>query len=134
MIISKRIFLQLVFFLCDFNHALAASAIRSDNSETYNSEKNQKPLEAGSVVNYYKDHEVSSLQARENLRNLRESDFQTPAHCQGCLPEHLKYCHSENLLKDHCCCNQSHNKGEFTDLGVVLIFISSDIRRASSDR
>ena len=104
-----------MFLLCDFNQALALSAIRSDNSATY-SEKNQIPLNYGSVVNYYKDHEVSSLQARESLKHMRESDFQTPAHCHACTAEHKKYCHSENLLKDHCCCNQSHNKGEVNEL------------------
>lgn len=105
-----------MFLLCDFNLALAASAIRSDNSATYYSEKDQKRFDDSAVVNYYKDHEVSSLQARESLRNMRESDFRTPAHCKACTPEHQKYCHSENLLKDHCCCNQSHNKGEFIEL------------------
>lgn len=127
MTITKRTFLHVMFLLCDFNHALAASAIRSDNSATYYSEKDQRPLDAGSIVEYYKDHEISSMQARENLKSMRESDFQTPAHCRACTAEHQKYCHSENLLKDHCCCNQSHNKGEFIEPGVVLIFVSSDV-------
>lgn len=128
MTIIKRIFLHLMFLLCDFNRALAANVIISDNSAiVFHSEKDRKPLETGSVVEYFKDHEVSSMQARENLRNMKESDFQTPAYCKKCSAAHQKYCHSENLLKDHCCCNQSHNKGEFIELGVVLIFVPSDV-------
>lgn len=114
--VSKRIFLHFMLLLCDFKQALAASAMNSENLVINSSPKEQKPLDAGTFVEYFKDHEISSSQARENLRNMRENDFLTPAYCKSCSAEHQKYCHSENLLKDHCCCNQSHNKGKFIDL------------------
>lgn len=120
MTISKRILLHTILLFCDFNEALTASAIRSDNSVIYDSSKDQKFIDAGTVVEYYKDHEVSSSQARENLRHMRESDFMTPAHCPTCTKVHLEYCHSPNLLSDHCCCNQSHHKGKFNDLNFFM--------------
>lgn len=119
--ISKRIFLHItmmIIMLCDSSRVLAASATRSDNFVTATSQKHQKLPDAESFVEYFKDHEISEKQARENLRSMRESDFATPAHCRKCSVEHQRYCYSDNLLKDHCCCNQSHNKGEFTDLCI----------------
>lgn len=124
MTISKRIFLQIILLFCDLNDVRTASAIRSDNSVIYSSSKDQKLIEAGTVVEYHKDHEISSSQARDNLRNMRENDFLTPAYCSPCSKEHLEYCHSTNLLKDHCCCNQSHKNGEFNDLKNCFPYFS----------
>lgn len=93
--------------LCDFNSALSASAIN------YQSDK--KPLEdsqPSSIVEYYKDHEITEKQARESLKLMKDSEFQNPEHCKPCTEEHRRYCHSDYLLKDHCCCNQSHQKGK----------------------
>lgn len=91
--------------LCDLSRVFAASAFTNekvvDQSET--------------VVEFFKDHEVSEKQARENLLGMSESDFKRPAYCSDCTREHQRYCKSENLLKDHCCCNQSHKNGEFND-------------------
>jgi hypothetical protein len=113
MTFSMRTFLPFVcVLLCD--PKAASSAINSDGFSLVN--KNQKPYEAVPYVEYFKDHEISEKQARENLRGMQERDFQTPAHCKKCSNEHMRYCHSENLLKDHCCCNQSHQKGEFVNL------------------
>lgn len=56
------------------------------------------------------------IRIQENLLGMQYSDFQTPAYCRHCSSEHQKYCHSENLLKDHCCCNTAHHKGEFIDI------------------
>lgn len=107
------IHLIVLMFLCD---TLAASAQQSDNLALYNSQKDPTPLDSTSVVTYYKDHEISEKQARENLKMLKASDFLKPAYCSACSKEHIKYCHSDNMLKDHCCCNQSHNKGEIIEL------------------
>lgn len=111
----KRAFLAvlLTFLCCDSNRALAASAIQTDTFGMY--DKDRKPPEAVKIVEYFKDHEISEKQARENLRSMRDSDFATPAHCKKCTAEHKSYCYSEHMLKDHCCCNQSHNKGEFNE-------------------
>lgn len=117
--ISKKIFHQLIFLIllfCDLNLAIASSAINNDNSAMFTARKETKPYEAETYVEYYKDHEISEKQARDSLRSMRESDFSTPRHCKPCSHEHKKYCHSEQMLKDHCCCNQSHNKGKLTDL------------------
>lgn len=54
------------------------------------------------------------MQARDSLRLMKDDEFQKPAHCRPCTEEHQRYCHSKNLLKDHCCCNQSHKKGKQT--------------------
>lgn len=114
-----------MFMIFDFNQALAASAMNNDNLVINGSPKDQPtPSDAKTYVEYFKDHEISSMQARENLRNMRENDFLTPAHCKSCSAEHQKYCHSENLLKDHCCCNQSHNKGEFIDTKCYRFFVT----------
>lgn len=123
MLVSKRIFATtLILIFCDVT--LAASASNIDN---YAMLSPRKEKEAEFVVEYYKDHEISEKQARENLRNMRDDDFITPAHCKACKAEHRKYCHSENLLKDHCCCNQSHNKGKFTDLVIIDRFDSKGL-------
>jgi hypothetical protein len=90
---------------CDFSiRALSASAI--------NSQKSDKPME--SIVEYYKDHEVTEKQARESLRLMKSEELQTPAHCKACTNEQQRYCRSNDLLRDHCCCNQSHKKGKRT--------------------
>jgi hypothetical protein len=99
---QKVIKLTVVMFLiCDYMRALGASAINSQ-SDTYHE----------TVIEYYKDHEVTEKQARDSLRSMKESEFVPPAHCKPCSSEHKRYCSSENLLKDHCCCNQSHKKGK----------------------
>lgn len=123
----KRIFLAvlLMFLFCDWNRALAASAIQVDTFGMYNSQKDRKPPEVVKMVEYFKDHEISEKQARENLRSMHENDFATPAHCQKCTAEHKSYCYSENMLKDHCCCNQSHNKGEFNEPWSYRFFVAS---------
>lgn len=121
-----RNLLCLLFVLCDFcSRTLAASAYFSDNLVS-----SKERSEA--VVEYFKDHEVTEKQARENLRGMTEKDFNRPAYCSNCTHEHRKYCHSQNLLKDHCCCNQSHKTGEFTDMTKLIDF--SYERRASSER
>lgn len=111
--ISKRTLLHvamLMALLCDSTHALAASATRNDNLPMYSTQKDQKPPDAENFIEYYKDHEISEKQARESLRNMPESDLATPENYHTCTAAHLQYCKSDNLLKDHCCCNQSHNK------------------------
>jgi len=111
--------LCVLMLLCDVLHALAASALKSDNL-WINAQK-----EESSVVEYYKDHEVTEKQARDSLRSMKESDFAVPAHCKPntCTNEHQRYCHSDYLLKDHCCCNQSHNKGKRTLLFRYTPFV-----------
>lgn len=124
-----------MLLFCDANRALGASAIQSDTNGMYNSRVDRKPPEAVKIVEYFKDHEISERQARENLRTMRDSDFSVPAHCKTCTKEHKNYCFSENMLKDHCCCNQSHNKGEFNDLKRYrFFFLFRCVARASSDR
>ena len=114
MTISKRTFLHAILLLaCDFSQSASALA-RTDNLVISSAPKDGTPTDAESVVEYFKDHEVSEKQARNSLRGI--DDFSTPARCKKCSREHLKYCHSENLLKDHCCCNQSHNKSKFNDM------------------
>lgn len=109
MTVSMRTFLlHFMFVFCDLRRAFAASAFTSDNDVSLRDRSE-------AVVEYFKDHEVSEKQARENLLGMSEKDFMQPAYCSKCSPEHQKYCHSENLLKDHCCCNQSHKNGKFTD-------------------
>lgn len=95
---------------CDLNlnSAIGASANNSERD-------NNKPFESNaqsSVVEYYKDHEVTERQARESLRVMTEEELQTPSHCRECSDDQKRYCHSDKLLKDHCCCNQSHKKGK----------------------
>ncbi|CRL02992.1 CLUMA_CG016247, isoform A [Clunio marinus] len=102
----------LIILFCDLRFIVSTTAMLMNNVATIE----RKHPEEASFVEYFKDHEVSEKQARENLRGLKENDFATPAYCKACSLEHRKYCISENLLKDHCCCNQSHNKGEFNDL------------------
>ena len=114
-ILQHFTFLMLLF--CDLDRAFAAIAY-NDDSSIY---KLEKLKETVSYVEYHKDHEISEMQARASLRNMKETDFAVPAHCKPCKPEHKKYCHSENLLKDHCCCNMSHSKGEFIDFEKILI-------------
>lgn len=93
----------IILIICDLIRALSASAINSQKSDT-------KPMESF-IVEYYKDHEVTENQARDSLRLMTQEDFQQPNHCT-CTSEHQKYCRSKELLKDHCCCNQSHKKGQ----------------------
>lgn len=81
---------------CDLIQALSASSINSQKSD---------------IVEFYKDHEVTEYKARESLRQMTQEDFLQPAHCRACTNEQKNYCKSPALLKDHCCCNQSHNKG-----------------------
>lgn len=97
-----------MFVLCDLSKTFSASVLSSENDFS-----TRDRFET--VVTYFKDHEVSERQARENLIGMTEKDFNRPAYCTNCTREHQRYCHSENLLKDHCCCNQSHKTGEFTD-------------------
>lgn len=121
MTISKRFLLHVMFLLCDVT-ALAASA-QVDNYVMFSSQnKDHRPADSSSVVEYHFDHEITERQARDNLRSMVESDFQTPAYCKPCSDEHKRYCHSENLLKDHCCCNQGHKKGEFVDTQFYRFF------------
>lgn len=89
---------------CDLVCALGASAINSQKSDI-------KPYES-MITEYFKDHEVTEKQARESLRLMKEDEFKPPAHCRPCTKEQKQYCNSEFLLKDHCCCNQSHKKGK----------------------
>lgn len=96
-------FTVMMLITCDLIRALSASAINSQKSDI-------RPMESA-IVEYYKDHEVSENQARDSLRLMTQEDFQQPAHCTACTSEHQKYCRSKDLLKDHCCCNQSHKKG-----------------------
>lgn len=112
MIVSKRtLFHAVILLVCDLSRAMA-SAARNSNILISSSSGLQ---ESEGVVEYFKDHEVSEKMAREALVHMSQNDFNTPARCKPCSKEHLRYCHSENLLKDHCCCNQSHIKGEFND-------------------
>jgi hypothetical protein len=92
----------IMLITCDLIRALSASAINSQKSDI-------KPMESV-IVEYYKDHEVTEHQARESLRQMTQEDFLQPAHCT-CTSEHKQYCRSKEMLKDHCCCNQSHKKG-----------------------
>lgn len=120
MIVSKRtLFHAVILLICDLNCAVASAAAKSSNILI--SSSSGLP-EAEGVVEYFKDHEVSEKQARESLLHMRQNDFNTPAYCKPCSKEHLRYCHSENLLKDHCCCNQSHVKGEFNDCKLYRSF------------
>jgi hypothetical protein len=48
---------------------------------------------------YYKDHEVSYEEARDNIKLFRENSFQ---HCNPCTQEHRNYCESETFMNDHC--------------------------------
>lgn len=79
---------------------------------------------------FYKDHEVSYEEAKENIKLFRENTFQ---HCNPCTKKHRDYCESEEFLNDHCknyfkfiyfcklidyfcfqclgCCNQGYTKG-----------------------
>lgn len=97
----------LILKCCNFGYALGASAIKSKSDIS-------KPLEntPSTIVEYFKDHEVTEKQARDSLRLMKDDDFLTPDHCKPCKDKDIQYCNSENLLKDHCCCNQSHKKGE----------------------
>lgn len=89
------------------------SIIRALSASAINSDKNSKPLEP--IVEYYKDHEVTEKQARESLRLMKgDEEFKPPAHCKPCTNEQQRYCRSDDLLRDHCCCNQSHKKGKRT--------------------
>lgn len=89
---------------CDLIHALSASAINSQNSD-------KRQLDSV-IVEYFKDHEVTERQARDSVRLMKEDEFQPPAHCKPCTNDQKRYCHKDDLLKDHCCCNQSHKKGK----------------------
>lgn len=109
--------------LCDLRRKFAASAYSSEN-DVRTSDRSE------AVVEYFKDHEISEKQARDNLIGMSEKDFQRPAYCSDCSLEHLKYCNSENLLKDHCCCNQSHKNGEFADLAMKKLI---DFRSSSNE-
>jgi hypothetical protein len=102
-IVTRILVLFIMLLTCDQVCALSASAINSQ------SDKSQS-----TVVEYYKDHEITEKQARESLRRMTNDDFQSPAHCKPCTEEHHRYCYSSELLKDHCCCNQSHQKGKHT--------------------
>lgn len=99
-IVTRILVLLTMLLSCDL--ALSASAINPQSDKSTQS----------SIVEYYKDHEITERQARESLRKMTDVDFQNPAHCKPCTEEHQRYCHSSELLKDHCCCNQSHKKGE----------------------
>ncbi|XP_070497675.1 uncharacterized protein [Chironomus tepperi] len=98
-IVTRILVLFIMLLTCDQACALSASAINSQ------SDKSQS-----SVVEYYKDHEITERQARESLSRMSNDDFQNPTHCKPCTEEHHRYCYSSELLKDHCCCNQSHQK------------------------
>lgn len=124
MIVSKRIFLNFMFLLYDLNLALAASSINSE----------PRTADSDSFVEYFKDHEISEKQARENLRGMKERDFQTPAYCPRCSAEHMRYCHSVNLLKDHCCCSESHNKGSSTYESISITFVGSPLDLITRNR
>lgn len=87
---------------CDLIRALSATAINSQKSDT-------KPESV--IIEYYKDHEVTEAQARDSLRLMNQGDLERPAHCRTCTDEQQRYCRSKDLLKDHCCCNQSHKQG-----------------------
>lgn len=109
-----RIFF-ILFLCCDFNRALGATAIQSDANR-----KDQKPPSEG-FAEYFLDHQVSEKQARDSLLHMNSDAFVNPAHCKPCTHEEKQYCKSENLLKDHCCCNQGHRIGEFNDPKTQLI-------------
>lgn len=108
---------MLIIISCDLFCALGASAINSQKSDT-------KPFEPV-VVEYFKDHEVKTEDARNSLRLMKEDEFQQPAHCRPCTKEHKQYCNSDFLLKDHCCCNQSHKKGKRPPHLNIIIIIPS---------
>jgi hypothetical protein len=102
------IVLTAMLLTCDLslNSALGASAINTE------SDKKPQQQQQTTITEYYKDHEVSEKTARESLRVMTEVDFQPPPHCAECTAEQKQYCQSRELLKDHCCCNQSHRKGK----------------------
>lgn len=103
--VSKIQLFFISLLICDY--ALGAGAI--------NSQSDKKPLETtqSPIIEYYKDHEITEKQARESLVKMDKDDFQSAAHCKlPCPEEHNRYCFSSELLKDHCCCNQSHKKGK----------------------
>jgi hypothetical protein len=95
----------MMLFICDRICALSASAI--------NSQHDNGRVTEGTIVEYYKDHEVTEKQARDSLITMKDDEFLSPSHCKPsmCTDSNQQYCRSENLLKDHCCCNQSHKKG-----------------------
>ncbi|CAO1321646.1 unnamed protein product [Diamesa hyperborea] len=117
--------LTIIFVICDVlwlhNETFAASAYSSsDNFATkYNDQKmldvrskkrQADEVESVTFIEYYMDHEVTEKEARDNLRQLKETEFAAPAFCKPCSQENIKYCHSDAMLQDHCCCNQGHKK------------------------
>ncbi|KAG5678457.1 hypothetical protein PVAND_008129 [Polypedilum vanderplanki] len=99
-----QIVVSLIMLLtCDLSlkSALSASAIDTQSD---------KKSPTTTITEYFKDHEVSDKMARESLRAMKDDEFETPPYCKKCTEEQQRYCHSDKLLKDHCCCNQSHRK------------------------
>lgn len=97
------VLLTMLILTCDHIYTFAANAANSQPTD----KSTQSP-----IIEYFKDHEVTERQARESLRRMTDVDFQRPSHCK-CTDDDFRYCYSSELLKDHCCCNQSHQKGKY---------------------
>lgn len=106
---------------------------KNEKSLVIDSSKNKDAIDSNNVIEYHKDHEVTEREAREFLQTLTWEELkgekipghetpitsnldilEPPLSCQAmkCSQEHVNYCKSENLLKDHCCCEMGHSQGE----------------------
>ncbi|KAJ8983115.1 hypothetical protein NQ317_001859 [Molorchus minor] len=57
---------------------------------------------------YFVEHEVSALQAKNVALATDSQSIVTPPGCQKCTPDEMKYCTGRDLINDHCCCDKRY--------------------------
>ncbi|RZB40535.1 hypothetical protein BDFB_004812 [Asbolus verrucosus] len=59
---------------------------------------------------YIVEHEISAGQAKNAALTIDLNSVTSPAGCQKCSKDEIKYCLGRDLIGDHCCCDKRYHE------------------------
>lgn len=89
---------------------------RDHHQQAQYRQKHQQQVDVSDppFIEYYMEHQVSEKEARKIISQIKSDELEKPSMpwCEQCTPTIRSYCMAPSFLRDHCCCDQRHEKGK----------------------
>lgn len=103
------------------NHAICDSHVDHNNNNVDHHQhvsyrqKQEQVIEESEppFLEYFMEHEVTEKEAKEIINQIKADELEKPSKpwCEKCTSTIRNYCNGPSFLRDHCCCDQRHEKG-----------------------
>lgn len=138
-LVNLKVFSLLIVFLMMHitgkNYVKARNAAICDNHPHHQQQQQNRQQHSQQVdisdppyLEYFMEHEVTEKEAKEIIYQIRADELDKQPHlwCERCTPAMRTYCMGPQFLRDHCCCDQRHEKGEVMRKGNLSSLVKTE--------